>query len=161
MKLYEVPKAIEEATNMIDEDGCISEEWLALLNTAETTLTEKADSIWVILQEKDNKIDSIKKEIDRLTKWKKREERQKEQLKNYLSKNILDFSSDWIQWDIFKFSFLESKSVKIIDGLNIPKKYINKKTVESIDKNTIKELLINWEKIKGAELEIKNNLQIK
>lgn len=160
MKLYEIPKAIEQATNMIDEDGVITEEWLALLDNAENTLTEKADNIWIILQEKDNKIDAIKKEIERLNNRKKKEEKQKEQLKDYLSKNIFDLSPDWIQWERFKFSFRKSESVEIEDMENIPKSFIDVKVTEVVNKKSIKEAIKEWIKVKGTKIETKYNLQI-
>ena len=161
MKLYEINKVISQVAEMTDEDGCITEEWLALLNTAELTLTEKADNIWVLLQEKDNTIDNLKKEIERLSNWIKKETKQKEQLKDYLAFHIKELSPEGIQGEKFRFSFRKSESIEIINEEEIDNQFKKEKTTISVDKTAIKTAIKNWLEVKGAELKVNSNLQIK
>lgn len=161
MNLYEISQDIKQASEMLDEDWVLTEEWLALLDQSELSLKDKAQNIAFVNQELLNKKDAIKKEAERLNWLLKSINENEEKLKNYLSNSLQELWIAKLETDLFKISFRKSESIEITDEESIDKQFIKEKISTTIDKTAIKKAIKDWLEVKGAELKTNNNLQIK
>ena len=161
LKLYEIPSAMEQILNEVDEDGVLTENALANLDKIELSLQEKSSGIWMIMTKLEWFENTIDAEIKRLQDLKKSYKANRENLKQYLWYNLQKLWKEKLETELFKFSFRKSESVKITDETIIPDEFFKEKTVKTLDKARVKQVLKEWNFMSGAELEIKNNLQIK
>jgi len=161
MNLYEISQDIKQASEMLDEDWVLTEEWLALLDQSELSLKDKAQNIAFVNQELSNKKDAIKKEVERLNWLLKSINKNEEKLKGYLSSNLQELWITKLETELFKISFRKSESIEITDEESIDKQFIKEKISTTIDKTAIKKAIKDWLEVKGAELKTNNNLQIK
>jgi len=161
LKLYEIPSAMEQILNEVDEDGVLTENALANLDKIELSLQEKSTGIWMIMTKLEWFENTIDAEIKRLQDLKKSYKANRENLKQYLWYNLQKLWKEKLETELFKFSFRKSESVKITDETIIPDEFFKEKTVKTLDKARVKQVLKEWNFMSGAELEIKNNLQIK
>lgn len=161
MNLYEISKDIKQASEMVDEDWVITEEWLTLYDQSDLSLKDKAQNIAFVIQELWNKKDAIKKEAERLNWLLKSINKNEEKLKDYLSSNLQELSITKLETELFKMSFRKSESIEITDEESIDKQFIKEKITTTIDKTAIKKAIKDWLDVKGAELKVNSNLQIK
>jgi len=161
LKLYEIPSAMEQILNEVDEDGVLTENALVNLDKIELSLQEKSSGIWMIMTKLEWFENTIDAEIKRLQDLKKSYKANRENLKQYLWYNLQKLWKEKLETELFKFSFRKSESVKITDETIIPDEFFKEKTVKTLDKARVKQVLKEWNFMSGAELEIKNNLQIK
>ena len=82
-------------------------------------------------------------------------------MKAYVSADLLSNNQVKFESSRVVFSFRKSVSVSIPDETKIPKKFFEKVVTEKLKREEIGKLLKAGEKVRGAELVEKQNLQIK
>jgi Gp157 protein len=142
-------------------DGELTPELETALALTQDELQDKAISYGFVIKHFDNDIDIIEAEMKRLYSLKEKAQRRKEMFKTRLSEALQQFGVEKITTPLLKLSFRKSESVEITDGENIPDEYLDTKIVTTISKTRIKEAIKEGQIVKGAELVVKQNLQIK
>lgn len=160
LSLYEIRQEIENQLDMIfdsvdTETGevTISFDTLDCLNIAKA---EKVENIACYIKNLDAEVEAYKTEEDRLRKRRQALENKANRLRKYLADNLE--ITDKYDTPRCRVSFRKSTKVSIPDESVIPKKYLKVKT--EVDRTTIKSLLKEGKKIKGATLEDNYTLQV-
>lgn len=153
MKLYEIDKAILECVDQ-ETGEIIDTEKLSELQMQKDTKVENI-ALWIkdLLAE----ADAIKNEKNKLAERQKTAENKATSLKKYLEYVL---SGDKFKTPKVSISYRKSESVTILNGCEIPKKYL-KYSEPTIDKLSIKKAIKDGEKVPGVELTINQNIQIK
>lgn len=153
-ELIETEEFDEKTGELIDNSKEIQE----LLNEITLEKEVKCDSIAYLIQESKSSQLALKEEITRLNERSKAFKRKQDKLTD-----LLKFLLHGEKFETLKhtFSYRRSTSVKILDESLIPAKYLNVKETVTVDKKAIGAALKDFEIVKGAELETKQNLQIK
>lgn len=146
--------AIDQETGEIKNN-----ELLPLLNNLQIALAEKAQNIVYVLTALANRTEAIEKEITRLQTRKKIADNNYKALKEYLANNIPQ--GQIIETDLMKISWRKSESVEITDITKLPHEYLTVKVDEKPNKDAIKAAIKAGKEVPGAELNQKQNIQIK
>lgn len=162
MTLYEINAEIEAAINAIfdstDEDGVVSDEAVARLSELNEARDEKLDNIGAYIKNIQAEAEAIKAEETKLAQRRKSLENKTKRLLDYVS--FMLHGEKWSSARV-SFSFRKSNPTIIDDETLIPKKFLKKKIVIEPDKTAIKEAIMSGQKVKGAHIEDKLNIQIK
>ncbi|MBR1527767.1 MAG: siphovirus Gp157 family protein [Oscillospiraceae bacterium] len=153
MTLYEIDNAI---TNCIDsETGEVLDE--EALTALVMERTEKIESVGCWIKNLEAEAEAIKVERDKLAQRQRTAENRAESLRRWLA-GILNGE----KFTTAKVAVSFRKSVAVqIDEDKLDKKYFVEKSVTVPDKTAIRNALKSGEKISGAYLEEKQNIQIK
>lgn len=167
MKLYEIA---EQYRNFIEEveNGNIPDEAIAdTLESITAMLEDKADNIACIIKNMNAEAEAIKAEETRLAERRKAKEKQVDRLKEYLSDTLLKSGYTKLETARNKITFRKSESVAIANEAEFIKwavegndQYLTFKE-PTINKTAIKDALKNGVEVIGAQIESKQNLQIK
>lgn len=158
-KLYELNHLIENFDLEIDEE---TGEILNYdeLEALEVERNEKIEGIALWVKNLESDADQYAKEADAFAKKKKAAQNKAERLKEYL-----DFT---LKGDKFKadsgkveITYRKSERVEVDDVKELPAEYVSVVTEYKPDKTAIKKAIKDGEAIKGAHLEVRNNIQIK
>jgi len=165
MSLYEIDSQLESIMTRLfesaDENGEIDQSILEELNQMQQARDQKLENIGAYIKNLQAEADAIDNEIDCLKYRLTRKQKRIEWLKSYVASDLLAHGQTKFDAPRVVFSFRKSSAVKILDESKIPRKYF-KKTVEyKVDKTEIKELLNLGHRVRGAELEQRQNLQVK
>lgn len=144
---------------MVDEDGCLTDKALQLIDKSKLSIEEKGKNIAIIMQEMDNNAEVIDQEIKRLQAMKKAQVNNKQRLKDYLSDNLQRAWIEEVKTELFKINFRKSDSVEVEEWILLPEEFTNIKI--SPNKTAIKAALKKWVKIEWCTLKESKNLQIK
>ena len=164
MKLYEIQGAMLETLDIFlesDQDEIDKELYEDTINYLKEELSQKSSSIIKYLCNLSSETDSIKQEIERLTKAKKSRERKLEGLKGYLVNIMQSLEKSKIETDLGTYGLRKSKSVKILDQSKIPEVYLRVKEEVSVDKKGLAVVLKSGETVEGAALVENYSLQIR
>lgn len=144
-----------------DNDGEITEsiEEKLVINENEFEL-KSINYAYIIKSINDSKL-IIKQEIDRLRNLLEKENKKEESLKSNLVSAMLNFNIEKVESPTLKLSIRKSEAINIIDEEAIESDYIDIKEVSTISKTRLKEAIKAGINVKGAELIINHNLQIK
>ena len=171
MTLFEISKEFEKLEEKIllsINDGTGEIENAELIDEIEKELEEmlsnKSENIIRYIRAKELSIKATDEEIERLKKYKKSSEKHLDSFKNYVLMNMYKMGKTNLETNIGKISI--SKSVKTIVNEAIIKKdpryYRAETKVEhKFDKNVIRKLINNGEKIDGAFIEESSSIKIK
>ena len=159
--LLDIRKDYLQAIEMVDEDGCITEEWLELLNKSELSMKEKSQSIAKLVGMLDYNIGAIKAEKERLAKLERANKNNKEKIKEWLSYNLQESWIEKLDTELYKISFRKSESVEIDPEYDLAEEYLNKKVIITPNKTAIKADLKQGKEIQWCKLITNSNLQIK
>lgn len=171
MTLFEITKEFEKFEEQfllsIDEETgeIINPELLNQLESElEKMLSDKSENIIRYVRAKELSIKATDEEIERLKQLKKSNEKQLDNFKKYIIMNMFKLGKKKIETGVGNISI--TKSVKTIVDESIIKKdpryYREETKIErKYDKNEIKKLLNQGEKIDGAYLEENNSIKIK
>ena len=165
LNLYEITtemalieKALYESLDQ--ETGEVDTALAEAFKNAQVKYEEKLKGCVYMIQTFEDKLDLIKKEIDRLEKIKKVLENRDESIRNLIANNVevgkkIDLGLHTISWR-------KSDAVIIEDENKIPQEYkdIIPETTKP-NKTKIKEAIKGGKEVQGARLENRNNLQIK
>ncbi len=157
MKLYELATTYQEILEM-DLEGEQLDEMLSIL---EDDVADKAENIAKVMRTLEVEGVAYDDEIKRLQAKKQACTKKSTRLKDYLDVMLKSMEIKKLDGKLFKFSYRKSESVKLTDESKLPELYVKTKTTTSADKTAIKKALKAGEVIEGAEIEVKQNLQIK
>lgn len=163
MNLFKINEEIEKCI-IYNDDEVINIETgeildISYLNNLKMQRDEKIENIAKWIKNLDSDIQQLKAQKDLFAQRQKVAENKRDSLKRYLS-TFLE-NTKWEAKDkSVAISFRKSEAVKIINEAIIPKKWFIKQDPK-LDKVGIKEQLKLGKKIKGTELEIKQNIQVK
>lgn len=168
MKLYELTNEVRALDDLymscVDEETgeIMDSETLEELETMlQTQIKEKAGNLIKFFIINDDYIETIDKEIKRLTGLKKRIENKKETFKKYVKNNMEQMGIKKIETELGNFSLRASKSVNIYDESLIDDRFITQEIKYKISKTDIKKAIEKGEQVNGAVIESKNSLIIK
>ena len=155
-KLYEIAEAVNKLEEMEDQEAVGT-----YLDGVKMQLKEKAENIFRVIKNIETPIIAVEEEIKRLQALKQKYKLQADRLRTYVSETMQKNEIEKITTDIATFSFRKSTSVKITDEEKLPKEFMKETVKVAPDKVAIGKLLKAGEKIEGATLSEKKNLQIK
>lgn len=164
--LYEIDRNIEEIIDLMfeevdEETGEVKAENVNKLKELQEAREQKLDNLGAFIKNLASDVDAMKAEKDILDKRIKTKQKKIEWLKSYVASDLLSNNQTKFESARVIFSFRKSTSVSIPDETKIPKKYFIKKIESVLDKAGISKLLKEGQKIRGAELIVNQNLQIK
>lgn len=166
MKLYELTNDYLALLNAIDNDEIPEEAIADTLEAITAGIEEKADSIACLLKNLDADIVAIKAEETRLAERRKAKEKSIERIKQYLSESLQNAGIDKVETARNRITFRKSEAVEIVDEVFIKWAQMHRDDLltyaePKANKTAIKSALKDGIEIVGAELRIKNNIQIK
>ena len=150
---------LEDGEGFDAETGELSEEVRQALTLTQNNLQVKAIDYGYLLKNLDYELDVYEKEIKRLTAQKKALSNLKDKLKVNLSNAMQEFGIVELKGRTIKLNFRDSEVVEVYDIDALDDKF---KTIKiEPDKVAIKQAIKSGEKVEGARLVEKQNLQIK
>ena len=166
MKLYELANDYLALLDAIDNDEIPEEAIADTLESITACIEDKADSIACMLKNLDAECAAIKAEEARLAVRRKAKEKAHERIRQYLSETLQRAGLDKIETARNCITFRKSESVEVneeafIKWAKIHRDDLLKYSAPTADKTAIKFALKDGIEIVGAELRIKNNIQIK
>lgn len=166
MKLYELTKDYMALMQAIDNEDLPEEAIADTLEAITAGIEEKADSIACMLKNLDAECKAIKAEEERLAERRKAKENTAERIKQYLSESLQSAGLDKIETARNRITFRKSESVEVDEASFIIWAQKNRDdlltySAPKVNKTEIKKALKSGDEIVGAELRIKNNIQIK
>lgn len=157
MKLYELTQGVKEILSNVDENGELMPGMFEAFADMNLQKEVKIENTALYYKELLSEAEAIKAEERSLYERRKTKERQAESLKAYIDLNL---EGQELETARVKLSYRKSTSVYIKNEKIIPKDY-KEKQPDKILKALISKALKSGIKIKGAELQEKQNLQIK
>ena len=166
MTLYEINAAIGEAIERVlgsvdPETGEVNEADANALEELRAAKDEKLDNIGAYIKNLDAEADALAAESKKLADRAAAKKRHSERLKRYVGDYLLAEETYKYETTRVAYSFRTSTAVEISNESLLPKKYFAKKVEYKPDKKAIKAALDAGQKVRGAEIVKKNNLQIK
>ena len=166
MKLYELTNDYIAFLEAIDNDEIPEEAIADTLEAITAEIEVKADNIACLLKNLDAEIIAIKAEEQRLAERRKAKEKSHERIKQYLSETLQRAGLDKIETARNRITFRKSESVEVDEDAFIKWAEFNRDdlltySAPKINKAEVKKALKDGIEIVGAELRIKNNIQIK
>ena len=166
MKLYELISDFNEFMERVEE-GDIPEEAIAdTLEAITMSLEAKVDNIACMMKNLDAEITAIEAEAKKLTERAKAKEKTYDRLKEYLADNLQRANLPKIETIRSVVSFRKSDSVEVNEETFLGWAQIHRDdlltyTAPKPNKTAIKKALKDGAKIPGAQIVVKQNLQIK
>lgn len=176
--LFEIEQSMYNLLNygVDDETGEVvqsEEEFNKLYDSIQLDINTKLDNTNCLVKVLNGEIDVIDKEIERLTKEKKRRQNTIEFLSkrvdSFIRKQFIDESGNLDGKGLNKFkldlphskiSYRKSESVEVLNQNVIPMDYIKEKIEYSVDKKKIKEAIKNNINVNGCRLNTNYNLKV-
>lgn len=164
MTLYEINQEIEAAIaamfDEVDEEtGEVKPGTVELLNQLQVARDEKIENIGVYIKNLTAEAAAIKAEEKNLKARREAKENRAERLKKYLTDQL--GGENWTKSAKVSLTFRTSSPVEIDDESKIPEQYMKVKTEMAPDKTAIKKAIDAGEKVPGAHIGEKKNIQIK
>lgn len=158
-KLFDIEADIREALENleVDEDGCVTAESFQNLEALKEERERKLENVALFYKETLVEVEALKNEADKLEERARIAQNRADGLKAYL---VSSLNGESLQTARVAVTYRKSQSVDIDEEL-LSKKYYVRKVEEKPDKKAILELLKKGERILGAELIEKSNIQIK
>ena len=164
MKLYEIKEAMIDTLDIFldsEQEEIDKEFYSETMDYLKSELQYKSSNIIKYISNLDSEANSIKDEIERLTKVKKSRERKLESLKGYLIQIMQGLEKTKIETNLGSYGIRKSSALKIFDMNKIPKEYLNKKTEVTVDKREITRVIKSGHEVLGAALIENYSFQIK
>lgn len=162
MNLYSIDQEFIHLQALLESsDGELTEELELTLKYNEANIDKKYKNYVHMILNLESDIDSLDKEIARLTALKKPKSSAIDRLKDNLKESMQLREIDKFDGGTFKLSFRKSSGVKILDESLIPNKYLVKVTTISPDKKLIGDTIKAGKIVPGATIYENKNLQLK
>ena len=166
--LFNINERIEELLENEFNNNCIdletgeidSEKAYKLLGQLIEERKDKIENIVLYIKSLDYDVNAIKEEEKNLKARRESKERKIEWLKNYIKQDLIYNGESKFETPKCALSFRKSQSLEIVNEVEIPKEFIEEVISYKIDKNKIKVAIKNGEKVSGAMIIVKQNLQI-
>ena len=170
MKFYEITNEVKNLEELflqqIDVETGEIKDCQALEeldNEVKDALKNKTENIIQSLKMQEAYLLELQEELKNFQEFIKKKEKQHENYKKYLIKNLKKLGTKKIETPIGNLSFNETYSTDVFDVSIVPEVFkteeIQEKKVLKIDKNEIKKMLKKGVEIPGARLIINNNLK--
>jgi hypothetical protein len=160
--LYNIASELRMLLSSIaDNDGEITPEQETALAITQQELESKGVNYALVIRECDASVTAIDAEIERLTKLKSKPQNLAKKLKENIGNAMKEFGVDKIESDLIKLSFRKSEETIIEDEKLLPESVFETKTVTTVSKTKVKELIKSGAIITGAYILEKKSLQIK
>lgn len=166
MTLYEIDNetriAIQTMLMSVDEEtGEVDEQMAKAVEELQIARKEKLEAIGCYIKNLEAEQKAIKEEEKALKERADAKEKQIERLKAYVANSLLATNELKFESPRVAYSFRKSESVDVTDLSKIPTQYLKTKTTVDADKTAIKKAMKDGEIVEGAQLVIRQNLQIK
>ena len=158
MNLYEMTVAANELYTLLTS-GEIDEQTFADTLQAMGT-EEKLESYCKVIRQLEADAEMLKVEKERIEKKKKTVDNSIDRMKKAVANFMNAKGTKKTTAGTFTVSLSTSKKVNILDESKVPKKYFIKQDPK-LDKNTIRDLLLQGKAVKGCELQINEGVRIK
>lgn len=164
MTLYEINQEIEAAIAAMfeevnEETGEVKPGTVELLEQLNIERDEKIETLGIYIKNLTAEAAAIKAEEKKLKERRDKKENKIARLKSYLTEQL--GGEKWDRSAKVSIAFRTSSPVAIDDESKIPAKFMREKTETSPDLTAIKEAINAGEKVPGAHIEEKKNIQIK
>lgn len=170
MKFYEITNEVKNLEELflqqIDAETGEIKDCQALEeldNEVKDALKNKTENIIQSLKMQEAYLLELQEELKNFQEFIKKKEKQHENYKKYLIKNLKELGTKKIETPIGNLSFNETYSTDVFDVSIVPEVFkteeIQEKKVLKVDKNEIKKMLKKGVEIPGARLIINNNLK--
>lgn len=160
--IYNISQELETIFNTIENnDGMVDEQTETALAITQQELENKGVQYafkCLSIKSENAEIDA---EIERLTKFKTRNENLEKRLRETLKNAMLHFGIEEIKIPTLKINFITRKSIQIDDEDLIDDKFMVTKTTKTVSKTLIKEAMKKGENVFGASEVENKSLQIK
>ena len=167
MKLYELTNDYQQLLAMLDEENDFPPEAIAdTLESISAEIEDKADNIACMLKSIDADITAIKAEETHLAERRKAKQNAYDRIKAYLSDELQKAGISKLETARSKITFRKSASVKIDDDIFFGWAESNGKDLltyaqPKANLTAIKKAIGDGEVIPGAQIDEKQNIQIK
>lgn len=163
MNIFQISTDYIALSNAIIENGGeLTPELEQALQINQEQLQAKGIQYGYVIKSMAADIAIIDTEIERLTALKKSRQKTVERIKSTLQSAMELYGVTEIKTPTLSITFRKSESVVILDSDIIPKEYTRvSPPVISPDKDLIKKAIKEGHPVIGAELAVKNNIQIK
>lgn len=167
MKLYELTSDFLNFMEAVDNDEIPEEAIADTLESITMDIEEKADNVACLLKSLDAEIAAIKAEATRLIERGRAKEKTYDRIKEYLAENLQRVGIDKMETARNKIIFRKSESIEIGDESAFIAWAENKRddlltySAPKVNKTAIKKALKDGDEIVGAQIVVKQHLQIK
>lgn len=162
MTIYEIK---EELAALIDElqnnGGELTPELESALAVNETEMVDKLDSYCRVKTNLEAEVAAYSAEIDRLQSKMNVAQHSIDRIAEVIKSTMQLYERPKLETPLFKLSLRTNKSVNVIDEGAVPAEYIKTKTTTSVDKSTLRKVLMAGEAVAGVELKESQSLIIK
>ena len=166
--LFNINERIEELLENEFNNNCIdletgeidSEKGYKLRGQLIDERKDKIENIVLYIKSLDYDVNAIQEEEKKLKARRESKERKIEWLKNYIKQDLIYNGESKFETPKCALSFRKSQSLEIVNENEIPKEFIEEVISYKIDKNKLKVAIKNGEKVSGAMIVVKQNLQI-
>ena len=168
LTLYEIQGDLLDLLEMINngeaynDDGSLNEVFEEQLQLTKKEFDNKAVSYGYVIKSLEDKEELFDKEIKRLQSAKKYYQNSKERVKQAITEAMIKFGIEKVEGERLTLSLRKSTSVDIVNIDELPDEFKRTKIEILPDKVKIKNAITkDGEKVQGAELVERKNLQIK
>lgn len=166
MNLFELNSSIAAALDALvssvnEETGEVDDKAVEALEALQVAREEKLENTALYMKGLQAEADALKREEDTLKKRRETKEKALERLKAYITDAMLQSGDTRLETARVVLSFRKSEAVNITNIELVPKGYWKSTVKTELDKTKIKEALKSGKEVNGAELQVRQNLQIK
>lgn len=144
-----------------EEGGILLPEVEEALLANEDEFNNKVENCVRMIKHWEGEVDTIKKEIDRLTRLKKAKETSIESIEDNVANALLSREIDKLTVGTNKLSFRKSETLEVTDPEGVPEEFVKSVTTETIDKTGLKKWIKDGNTTDSAYIKENKNLQIK
>lgn len=165
MRLYELTTDFLSFVEAVDNDEIPEEAIADTLESITMDIEDKADNIACMLKSLDAEITAIKAEATRLVERGRAKEKTYDRIKEYLADNLQRVGINNLETVRNKITFRKSESVEVDEATflgwaDVHRDDLLTYTAPKANKTAIKKALKDGEAIPGAQIVVKQNLQI-
>lgn len=168
LTLYDIQDDLLDLLAMINngeaynDDGSLNEVFEEQLQLTKKEFDNKAVSYGYVIKSLEDKEELFDREIKRLQEAKRYYQNSKERVKQAITDAMVRFGIEKVEGDHLTLSLRKSTAVNVTDMDALPEEFKKVKITYSEDKIKIKNAILkDGEKVQGAELVERKNLQIK
>lgn len=160
-KTHELVGSLNRVWELVADDEMDLDVLEDTLVSLEEALEQKMEGLAYIKKSLDGEAAFIKLEEERLEKRRKAVENRSARLKKYMEDALKTAKLDKVKTPTITVSLRKSTAVEIVDETAIPDTYKNTKTVTTVDKKALGEVMKNDFDVPGAKLVHNQSLQIR